>query len=165
MYEDLIVRLKEDKSWVEQGTTQTEHEIAEHIQQAADAIEELNAYCDNMSEAFATLEAIAPQWIPVSERLPDDRQIVLAYWGSIHCEHSDNFSIMRFCKGKTADEVDPYKGIGFCDQWGNNKAPYAWADPHGPLKLFGQNVTYWMPLPEPPKDGENINVTTKKDGD
>jgi len=41
MYDELVKRLKEDKSWVEQGTTQTEHEIAEHIQQAADAIEEL----------------------------------------------------------------------------------------------------------------------------
>ena len=41
MYDELVKQLKEDKSWVEQGTTQTEHEIAEHIQQAADAIEEL----------------------------------------------------------------------------------------------------------------------------
>ena len=44
MYDELVKRLKEDKSWVEQGTTQTEHEIAEHIQQAADAIEELAAF-------------------------------------------------------------------------------------------------------------------------
>ena len=43
MYDELLKRLEEDKSWVEQGTTQTEHEIAEHIQQAADAIEELQA--------------------------------------------------------------------------------------------------------------------------
>ena len=41
MYDEVVNRLKEDKSWVEQGTTQTEHEIAEHTQQAADAIEEL----------------------------------------------------------------------------------------------------------------------------
>lgn len=44
MYDELVKRLKEDKSWVEQGTTQTEHEIAEHIQQAADAIEELTGF-------------------------------------------------------------------------------------------------------------------------
>lgn len=43
MYGELIKRLREDKSWVEQGSTETEHEIAEHIQQAADAIEELQA--------------------------------------------------------------------------------------------------------------------------
>lgn len=39
--DELVKRLREDKSWVEQGTTETEHEISEHIQQAADAIEEL----------------------------------------------------------------------------------------------------------------------------
>ena len=44
MYDELVKQLKEDKSWVEQGTTQTEHEIAEHIQQAADAIEELTGF-------------------------------------------------------------------------------------------------------------------------
>lgn len=44
MHDELVKRLKEDKSWVEQGTTQTEHEIAEHIQQAADAIEELTGF-------------------------------------------------------------------------------------------------------------------------
>ena len=44
MYDELAERLKEDKSWVEQGTTQTEHEIAEHIQQAIDAIEELTGF-------------------------------------------------------------------------------------------------------------------------
>jgi len=44
MYDELVERLKEDKSWVDQGTTQTEHEIAEHIQQAADAIEELTGF-------------------------------------------------------------------------------------------------------------------------
>ena len=38
MYEELIMRLMEDKSWIEQGTTKTEHEMAEHLQKAADAI-------------------------------------------------------------------------------------------------------------------------------
>ena len=43
MYEELIMRLMEDKSWIEQGTTETEHEIADHLQKAADAIEDLCA--------------------------------------------------------------------------------------------------------------------------
>ena len=57
MYEELIMRLMEDKSWIEQGTTETEHEIADHLQKAADAIEEL--------------EKAVPRWIPVTERLPE----------------------------------------------------------------------------------------------
>ena len=42
MYEELIMRLLEDKSWIEQGTTETEHEIADHLQKAVNAIEELS---------------------------------------------------------------------------------------------------------------------------
>ena len=42
MYDELVKRLREDKSWIEQGTTDTEHEIAKHIQQAVDVIEELS---------------------------------------------------------------------------------------------------------------------------
>ena len=54
MYDELVKQLKEDKSWVEQGTTQTEHEIAEHIQQAADAIEELNSQLDDFKRRRAS---------------------------------------------------------------------------------------------------------------
>ena len=73
MYDELVKRLKEDKSWVEQGTTQTEHEIAEHIQQAADAIEELMRRC----EQFQYMPP--PAWIPVTERLPKEEETVLAF--------------------------------------------------------------------------------------
>ena len=50
MYEELIMRLMEDKSWIEQGTTETEHEIADHLRKAADAIEELNAYAQQFEK-------------------------------------------------------------------------------------------------------------------
>ena len=50
MYEELIMRLMEDKSWIEQGTTETEHEIADHLQKAADAIEKLNAYAQQFEK-------------------------------------------------------------------------------------------------------------------
>ena len=58
MYEELIARLLEDKSWIEQGTTETEHEIADHLQKTADAIKELT-------------DKNVGKWIPVTERLPE----------------------------------------------------------------------------------------------
>ncbi len=41
MYEELMKWLIEDKSWLEQGHLETEHEVAEHIKQAVSAIESL----------------------------------------------------------------------------------------------------------------------------
>lgn len=37
------------------------------------------------------------------------------------------------------------------DVWGNNLVPYYWKADGGPMEWFGQNITHWMPLPEPPK--------------
>jgi hypothetical protein len=33
------------------------------------------------------------------------------------------------------------------DEWGNNLRPYVWKE-WGPGRLFGQDVDFWMPLPE-----------------
>lgn len=42
MYEELLNFLLYDAGWLEQGMTQTERDIAEHLKKAADAIEELS---------------------------------------------------------------------------------------------------------------------------
>ena len=65
MYEELIMRLMEDKSWIEQGTTETEHEIADHLRKAADAIEELT-------------DKNVGKWISVTEGLPEEAYACLA---------------------------------------------------------------------------------------
>lgn len=95
--------------------------------------------------------ALAFDWISVDENLPDDGELVLAIWDKSHFTEP-GMSVMRFYKGKSADEVDIYDGVRFCDEWGNNKKPYAWCDPSGPMTWYGQDVSYWMPLPEPPKE-------------
>ena len=35
--------------------------------------------------------------------------------------------------------------------FGNNETKYSWVAPQGPMSWFGQEVSHWMPLPEPPK--------------
>lgn len=49
----------------------------------------------------------------------------------------------------TIKRSDVIKG---CDQWGNNCVPYKWYAQSGPMQWFGQCVTHWMPLPEPPEN-------------
>ena len=74
MYEELVYTLRYDAGWLEQGMTQTEHDIAEHLKKAADSIEELSksvvhahwyvddgcAYCSNYRNNFkkAILKAV-----------------------------------------------------------------------------------------------------------
>ena len=154
MYDELVKRLKEDKSWVEQGTTQTEHEIAEHIQQAADAIEELTGfvqeaerdrdeYRERLDKANDAIDKLSkPKWIPVTERLPNgeaDRYLVaaslmsLGLWVSI-CYYADNL-----------EEVDEYDFKGE-----NHGGFYGYDDEYGYYEK--SDVKYWIPLPTPPKE-------------
>ena len=87
-----------------------------------------NEYCDRQSCPIweAPAADVAPVvWIPVTERLPEDRSdvLVVAYW------HERWGVYMGWCAPKRA-EWSVHIGIG--DR--NDVA-----------------VTHWMPLPEPPK--------------
>lgn len=87
-----------------------------------------NEYCDRQSCPIweAPAADVAPVvWIPVTERLPEDRSdvLVVAYW------HERWGVYMGWCAPERA-EWSVHIGIG--DR--NDVA-----------------VTHWMPLPEPPK--------------
>ena len=71
-------------------------------------------------------------WISVKDRLPDDEEAVLIYWG------------FDFGKGLEGEE---YYAIAqyICSE----PKPY-WSE-HDKDTMV---VTHWMPLPEPPEEGE-----------
>lgn len=70
------------------------------------------------------LEEQQPRWISVKERLPENGQkIIAAFRGS---------------GGQVADQARYSNGEFDFASWA-----YVWAD----------NITHWMPLPEPPKEG------------
>ena len=52
MYEELVNTLLYDAGWLEQGMTQTEHDIAEHLKNAADAIEELSREYESVAASL-----------------------------------------------------------------------------------------------------------------
>ena len=96
----------------------------------------------------------APEWISVKDRLPEDGQTVLAYWGNGHFKEK-HISVLIHRKGRTAEQINGI-GISNCDEWGNNKRPYCWDKPIGPGSYFGQDVTHWLPLPEPPEEVSDV---------
>lgn len=124
MYDELVNRLRSIKdSW------QTEEENL--MLEAADAIEELIR--EVADEHNARLDAEERQrWIPVTERLPEIGEIVLAY--------VDDLCLI--IRAKIVDAKDYH---------GERRIDWARVDPD-PFFLSCYTITHWMPLPEPPKE-------------
>ena len=108
-------------------------EAADRIEAQAKEIEKLRGQNKQLREAAALVtkesaELLERRWIPVEERLPEDRSdvLVVAYW------HERWGVYMGWCAPERA-EWSVHIGIG--DR--NDVA-----------------VTYWMPLPEPPKEDD-----------
>ena len=94
--------------------------------EAADAIEDLQGKAKVLEKLADYWCNKAPKWIPVTERLPKENGFYLCLY-----------------KHKASGGVAMDEGLSIL-QWINNK--------------WGINdiylVTHWMPLPQPPKDGE-----------
>lgn len=98
----------------------------------------------------SVLEGIITGWISVEDKLPENFQRVIIKTNEDNSIGYDgkviNVYTAFFVKGKTKEEVARTNSTCFADQNGNNLKPYAWDV--APLVLFGQEVTYWMPIPE-----------------
>ena len=107
-----------------------------------------------IEEAYTTIgacyskidELIEKQWIPVSERLPDEHDTIFAKlkgtdkWNKAMCEKmSDNVTVV--CVFENGKRVVSHS----CTVDGK------WDIERNPIK---RTVTHWMPNPELPKDGD-----------
>ena len=93
MYEELVKRLRSHRGWALNKT----------LDEAADAIESTNKAYQMISEAYEA-EVTKQNWIPVTERLPDQGESVLVY------RRGDNR-----VQPKMRIDVCPYLGDGiFC---------------------------------------------------
>ena len=92
--------------------------------EAADAIEDLSKTLDEEVEINTALGCNMPVWIPVEERLPEDYERVLT------CDGKGNIHIFAHLR--------------------HFEYPFG-IRPNDPRYYM---VKWWMPLPEPPKDGK-----------
>lgn len=95
------------------------------MREAADRIVNQSTHIAALQQEIEKLRGQLPRWIPVAERLPEDRSnvLVVAYW------HERWGVYMGWCAPERA-EWSVHVGIGDRDDVA---------------------VTHWMPLPEPPE--------------
>ena len=140
MYEDLVKRLR--NCAIEAAPCKTCN-MAEDgsctdtlMKQAADAIEELiaerDAYCKAMTEEHNKAARLTWEyrWIPVTERLPEDRVPVLTTY-------------IGFCTGEKSSDLLAVRFEGMWCYWDGDPCSY------DECKV---EITHWMPLPQPPKE-------------
>jgi hypothetical protein len=103
------------------------------------------------------------RWIKVSDELPPENKYILAIhnrgtWLDSDDQEHVNCVVVKMVKGISMEERDLLDGtdprkreywIG--DEQSNNLVPYIFSG-FGPGSFFGQQITHWMPLPEPPND-------------
>ena len=142
---NLVNSLREHAEWARTNEWETPITLGDDLAEAADRLENQNAHIavlqqeieklrgqnEQLREAAALVakesaELLERRWIPVEERLPEDRSnvLVVAYW------HERWGVYMGWCVPERA-EWSVHVGIGDRDDVA---------------------VTYWMPLPEPPEE-------------
>ena len=99
------------------------------FEQSADRIVAAEESALVLKKEIDRLRGQVPRWIPVTERLPEYGVRVLA---------TDMY------------EGDDYTGIWTREEY-KDDADGCWYDDHGWWHAI-DDVTHWMPLPEPPKE-------------
>ena len=134
MHDDLVKQLRDAAKISEALAVLLPHSegnaTAKLYNDAADAIEELQKTVLRLEDESGILDELQMYeqpvgWIPVTERLPEDRQSVLV--------HRDDGGIFIF------------------EYFTTSPTDECWIDDH--LNVYSAYcVTHWMPLPEPPKE-------------
>ena len=123
---------------------------------------------ENLIEEAPTVEERPRgEWISVEDRLPEENVAVLIWSGSISIAKLEKGITMAEREAMKRGEIDDTESEGWnlsdgwfwvkrsdairsCDEWGNNLKPYCWEAVGGVGQHFGQDVKYWMPLPQKP---------------
>lgn len=141
MYDELVKKIRhcatDPMHCLSCGETKDGQCFKRLMTQAADAIVALCNLCASQSKdcseavaKYLELWAKQPRWIPVTERLPQSQGPFLTRYGF--------------------GDVSKETGQFF---YGVLYYFYADVDPHWQHESAGIEVTHWMPLPEPPKEG------------
>lgn len=123
--QELVNKLREHAEWARANEWETPITLGDDLVEAADRIANQSTHVAALQKEIEKLRGQMPRWIPVEERLPEDRGdvLVVAYW------HERWGVYMGWCAPERAG-WSVHIGIG-------DRSDVA--------------VVYWMPLPEPPE--------------
>lgn len=99
-------------------------------------------HCDIEAAPTIDLESLQPQWIPVTERLPENE-------GDFIVTANDSIIGLFIAKDYC------YKGTDGKMRFLNQIDGNLYHNHDGELKRHTRNITAWMPLPEPYKEDEH----------
>ena len=102
-------------------------------------------HCETEEEQKKVIERLkSTNWIPVSERLPEDEKEYLVTLEKVYGTHEKLYGIANYLK------------FGDAGYWNEKKYGYLewdkYSDGHGGTKMY--KVIAWMPLPEPYKEDQ-----------
>ena len=133
MYDELIRRLRE---WANSFCGCCKH--ADKKQKSCD---DCTAVYGSLWEAADAIEELCkPKWIPVTERLPEDRQRVLAISLPKIRPRSSYYRLVYF-----SENLESVDSLEFDGQ--NRCGFYYYDSDYGFCEADG--ITHWMPLPDP----------------
>ena len=151
MYEDIVKRLRRCNQF---KCRECEYEPVESCRsklnsEAADAIEDLCGLCASQSKDCS--EAISkylelwekqPRWIPVTERLPQEK------------DSGFSADVLILVKEQDGDFTwkDVYSGYYLYDAVSDETGWWAQMPQNCQQIKERFSVTHWMPIPEPPKE-------------
>lgn len=98
------------------------------MREAADRIANQSTHVAALQHEIEKLRGQVPRWIPVTERLPDHDELVLV-----------------IASGKPKENITLDGAIELATLYSDGWCLETWPE------WTGANVTYWMPLPEPPE--------------
>ena len=127
-------------------------------------VDPIEAVADYLLDNGVTVQ----EWISVNDRLPEEKESVMIWDGEWQVAKIEKGISEKEREAMKNGEINDPVEIGWnasggyrqlrrselyraCDEGWNNNVPYCWYVNGGMSKLFGQNVTHWMPLPKPPK--------------
>lgn len=143
---NLVNALREHAEWARANEWETPITLGDDLVEAADRIANQSTHVAALQQEIEKLRGQVPRWIPVEERLPEERVLVNVLW------------VNR--------DPEPYyekiKGIPFSDTACFYGGRWYWDSPVllDYLAEYGEDefdlvddaveITHWMPLPETP---------------